>query len=731
MAVKPTLFISAVSRELKSARQLVANTLQFLGYEPVWQDIFGTEQGDLRAMLRDKIDQSQGVVQIIGQRYGAEPPSPDPQFGRVSYTQYEALYAKQQGKKVWYLVVGSDFPADTADPEPPELRAMQQSYRDGLRGHSLYHTIHTTEAMEASVLKLRNELNALRRGVRRWAIGVTAALVLIVVGVVWLVTHQFKPKDLQNVRLSVAPSDDIKEAYHQLTAKLGVRVTDLKESDFHVTIEPFELASMVRIDLGIDPKYGPLMNYFKKSVRINGGTQQVLYAPNMPIQCSVAADQIKTVEIELESMYEATHELEKVGPLTVTPTVNPPSASGTSRRRQMDPSARAQESQKKSALTTGSSLYEYNQGFLAWGGINGHSTAIARLRFGEDPDHLDRVIEAPAQRTDTDADTIASIQNQKNYDLWYIPFREGSNIYSQVELRDGTRGKVVKAPAKNREPRNGVELAPAAGQDPYFRLFAAWATGDTNADFTPVVPDGTVKVFYTFDNGGFFPAKRMEGRNHETNSAWMVGYRFQGPLADARVQVKYELENGKTVGPMSFDLKNAKQILAAVYKAEFVAGEDSALAALKLDFAYPPATQPAPGQTFDDFQQEQEKARFGRSKVNSLGLPDSVKAPCVFVAPQSFHMRSADNRLGQEPLRRTAWTAVREVKIGTKAGQLDRTVPVSPTSDAKELRRGFDSSNWSLVLPADVDQVYAQFVFVDGSTSPEIRLPMVTIKGSE
>jgi hypothetical protein len=45
---RPTIFISAASKELKTSRQLVANTLQFLGYEPVWQDIFGTEQGDMR-----------------------------------------------------------------------------------------------------------------------------------------------------------------------------------------------------------------------------------------------------------------------------------------------------------------------------------------------------------------------------------------------------------------------------------------------------------------------------------------------------------------------------------------------------------------------------------------------------------------------------------------------------------------------------------------------------------
>jgi hypothetical protein len=43
MLPRPTIFISSVSGELRSARQLVANTLTFLGYEPVWQDIFGTE----------------------------------------------------------------------------------------------------------------------------------------------------------------------------------------------------------------------------------------------------------------------------------------------------------------------------------------------------------------------------------------------------------------------------------------------------------------------------------------------------------------------------------------------------------------------------------------------------------------------------------------------------------------------------------------------------------------
>jgi len=193
MASKPTIFISAVTNELKSARQLVANTLQFLGYEPVWQDIFGTEQGDLRAMLRRKVDESQGVVQLIGRRYGAEPAARDEQFGRVSYTQYEALYARQKGKKVWYLVLGDDFPADTAAPEPEELQELQTKYRASLKGYTLYHTLHSIDGMESAVLKLRDELAELRKRARRWAAMVTAALFVIACATGWIIWKQAHP----------------------------------------------------------------------------------------------------------------------------------------------------------------------------------------------------------------------------------------------------------------------------------------------------------------------------------------------------------------------------------------------------------------------------------------------------------------------------------------------------------------------------------------------------------
>jgi len=45
------------------------------------------QPGDLRQVLRDKIDACQGLIQIVGHGYGAEPPTVGVDCNRVSYTQ--------------------------------------------------------------------------------------------------------------------------------------------------------------------------------------------------------------------------------------------------------------------------------------------------------------------------------------------------------------------------------------------------------------------------------------------------------------------------------------------------------------------------------------------------------------------------------------------------------------------------------------------------------------------
>jgi hypothetical protein len=152
---RPSVFISCVSPEFRQTRSRVAAILTRLGYTPVIQEIFGTEPGDLRQVLRDKIDPCEGLIQIVGHGYGAEPPTVDAGYGRASYTQFEFLYARSQKKKTWLLFAGDactrdtpldrlDLPHDPAYPDPAgyqtERRALQLTYRDERQknGH-LYH----------------------------------------------------------------------------------------------------------------------------------------------------------------------------------------------------------------------------------------------------------------------------------------------------------------------------------------------------------------------------------------------------------------------------------------------------------------------------------------------------------------------------------------------------------------------------------------------------------------
>ena len=176
---QPCVFISCVSSEFPQIRSRVAAILTRLGYTPVFQEIFGTEPGDLRQVLRDKIDACEGLIQIVGQAYGAEPPTVDPNYGRVSYTQFEFLYAREKKKRTWLLFAGDacsrdtplewlDLPNNPADPDPAsyqaERRALQLAYREKRQkdGH-LYHEAKNDTDLELKVERLRDELAELRR----------------------------------------------------------------------------------------------------------------------------------------------------------------------------------------------------------------------------------------------------------------------------------------------------------------------------------------------------------------------------------------------------------------------------------------------------------------------------------------------------------------------------------------------------------------------------------------
>ncbi|MDB5333311.1 MAG: hypothetical protein JWP03_4462 [Phycisphaerales bacterium] len=104
------------------------------------------------------------VLQLVGRRYGAEPPRPTPDFGRVSYTQFEALEAERMGKKVIYHFLDESFPVDPASPEPEELKSLQVAYQQRLKdANRLRHNIASPVELEVSIRRIKDELEALRR----------------------------------------------------------------------------------------------------------------------------------------------------------------------------------------------------------------------------------------------------------------------------------------------------------------------------------------------------------------------------------------------------------------------------------------------------------------------------------------------------------------------------------------------------------------------------------------
>ena len=184
MMNRPRLFLSAVSEELRTARQDVAATIRTLGFDPVSQDDFPTGYGELRQWLMTQLDGCEGLIQLVGEGYGAEPPNVDPAYGRVSYTQFEFLYASLHKKRTWVIVIGPDYtrdkaqdqldlPRDAGDPAPHRYQAERKQLQKGYlarltQENHLRHTANNRSELQNTVLRLRDELGELRRQWEEW-----------------------------------------------------------------------------------------------------------------------------------------------------------------------------------------------------------------------------------------------------------------------------------------------------------------------------------------------------------------------------------------------------------------------------------------------------------------------------------------------------------------------------------------------------------------------------------
>jgi tetratricopeptide (TPR) repeat protein len=191
------VFISAATRELGSVRKLVKKALEDNDCFGVEQDNFPTDYRDLKDKLRRRIASCDAVVHIAGLCYGAEPQQRPADTPRRSYTQLEYDIAAELKKPVYVFLTGDDFPADSHETEPPELRELQEAHRQSLTSNGRdYSRVDRLEQLDQKVRSLPLKVERFHKLVdviggwlgRSWA--AVAFLVILTLGTVGIVAWQ-------------------------------------------------------------------------------------------------------------------------------------------------------------------------------------------------------------------------------------------------------------------------------------------------------------------------------------------------------------------------------------------------------------------------------------------------------------------------------------------------------------------------------------------------------------
>jgi tetratricopeptide (TPR) repeat protein len=179
------VFVSAVTRELGTVREVVKNALLDMDHHAVEQRNFPPDYRDLIDKLRERIDSCEAVVHIAGRCYGSEPAQRPPDAPRRSYTQLEYDIAVERKKPIYVFLTGDGFPADPHDPETPELRELQQAHRDRLTSSGKdYNPTTSVQELDQKVRSLQIQVKRLTGELRRvdQKVVVAALLSTIVLG---------------------------------------------------------------------------------------------------------------------------------------------------------------------------------------------------------------------------------------------------------------------------------------------------------------------------------------------------------------------------------------------------------------------------------------------------------------------------------------------------------------------------------------------------------------------
>lgn len=134
------VFLSAASLDLKSFRRDAAETLKqhaarICTHGPLkvdYQEEFPPDYQTVWEILRQRILECDAVICLVGYVYGREPRNVPPGFRRRSYTQMEFDITRALGRRVFLFLADDPSSLDRHEPEPEELRNLQEQFRDEL-----------------------------------------------------------------------------------------------------------------------------------------------------------------------------------------------------------------------------------------------------------------------------------------------------------------------------------------------------------------------------------------------------------------------------------------------------------------------------------------------------------------------------------------------------------------------------------------------------------------------
>lgn len=211
-------------------------------------------------------------------------------------------------------------------------------------------------------------------------------------------------------------------------------------------------------------------------------------------------------------------------------------------------------------------------------------------------------------------------------------------------------------------------------------------------------PEPYDEVYYTLDEGGFFRAKRSGGSYGSTNMAYDLG----SPAESDTLRLKFRAPNGKELGPFEYKI-DGSALVSAAFRHGFENKADTLIACRYF-----------------------EKASSGNS------FSDAIKATSVANSEWWFTNQATEPTTACLAQRNIGWVTVKEVHLGTTPERLDVVSPVQVGPEDivsgkwNGLKRGHGGANpfsvWHGLVPGKHEDIYARYVFRDGTQSDVIRV---------